>query len=241
MSSIKAPHPFESHGENRILASLPREEYERLLSELELVRFPQGKVLWRVGDEIPHAFFILRGMVSLLSTVEDGSSVEVGMMGNEAMAGIAATLRVDTAPYESVVQIPTTALRLRVDVLRREFSRGGQLQYLLLRYTHALLMQLSQSAACNRFHTAEERLCRWLLTSRDRALSDTLNLTHEFLAQMVGVPRTNVSMIASRMQRMGCIRSRRGAIQILDRRALENFSCECYRAITAEISRYLAA
>lgn len=241
MSSPKAPHLFGAPGENRILASLPRKEYERLLPELAHVRLPQGKVLWNMGDTIPYAFFLLNGMVSLLSTTEDGSSVEVGMIGNEGLAGISGILRFDAAPYQSVVQLPGSALRISVDALRREFRSGGHLQYLLLRYTHALLMQVSQSAACHRFHTAEERLCRWLLTASERADSDTLQLTQEFLAQMIGVPRTNVTLIAGRIQKTGCISHRRGTITILDRRLLEAFSCECHRVVSAEFENYTAA
>jgi CRP-like cAMP-binding protein len=241
MSSPKVPHFFEVSGENRILASLPRKEYEHLLPELAHVRLPQGKVLWNVGDAIPYAFFLLNGMVSLLSTTEEGSSVEVGMIGNEGLAGIAGILRIDAAPYQSVVQLPTSALRIKVDALRREFRLGGHLQHLLLRYTHALIMQISQSAACHRFHTAEERLCRWLLTGSKRADSNTLQLTQEFLAQMIGVPRTNVTMIASRIQKTGCISYRRGTITILDRRLLETFSCECHRVVSAELENYTAA
>lgn len=241
MTPPKAPHFFGVPGENRILASIPRKEYEQLLPELAHVRLPQGKVLWNVGDAIPYAFFLLNGMVSLLSLTEEGASVEVGMIGNEGLAGISGILRFDTAPYQSVVQLPASALRIKTDALRREFRSGGHLQYLLLRYTHALLTQISQSAACHRFHTAEERLCRWLLTASERAESDTLQLTQEFLAQMIGVPRTNVTMIAGRIQKTGCISYRRGTITILDHRLLETFSCECHRVVSAELESYTAA
>jgi CRP-like cAMP-binding protein len=241
MSSPNAHHFAEAPRGNHILASLPKKEYERLLPNLVRVHLPQGKVLWNVGDAIHHAFFLLDGMVSLLSTTEEGSSVEVGMIGNEGLAGISAILRFDAAPTQSVVQLPASALRIKVEVLMREFSRGGHLQYLLLRYMHALLKQLSQSVSCHRFHTTEERLCHWLLTGSDRAHSDTLQFTHELLAQMLGVRRTNVTMIARRMQNIGCIRYRRGTITILDRHVLENFSCECHRVITAEIDSYIAA
>ena len=236
-----APHSSEQARANRILASLPQREYERLLPDLALVRLPQGKELWNVGDTIHHAFFILGGMVSLISSTAQGTSVEVGMIGSEGLAGVSSILRFDTAPYQSVVQIPMTALRIKVGVLTREFNRGGDLQTALLRYTHALLMQLAQAASCNRFHTAEERLCRWLLTARDRAETDHLQLTHEFLAQMIGVPRTNVTMITGRIQKMGYVRCGRGFVHILDRRGLENFSCECYQVISDELSRHVAA
>lgn len=241
MSTPKVPYTFESAKENSILASLPPREYERLFPELAPVRLTQGKLLWNVGDTIHHAYFLLGGMISLVSSTEEGSSVEVGMIGSEGLAGVTTILRFNTAPYQSVVQIPASALRIRADALMREFNRGGHLQTLLLRFTHALLTQLSQSASCNRFHTAEERLCRWLLTARDRADSETIQLTHEFLAQMIGVPRTNVTMIIGKIQKMGFIRCGRGTIRILDRHGVESFSCECYQVITSEISRYIAA
>ena len=241
MSTPKASHSFEQAKANRILASLPQREYERLLPDLSLVALPQGKELWNAGDSIQHAYFILSGMISLVSSTAGGASVEVAMIGREGLAGVSTILRFDTAPYQSVVQIPARALRIKVGVLTREFSRGEYLQTSLLRYTHALLMQLAQSASCNRFHTAEERLCRWLLTARDHAETDHLQLTHEFLAQMIGVPRTNVTMITGRIQKMGYVRCGRGTIHILDRRGLENFSCECYQLISDELSRHIAA
>jgi CRP-like cAMP-binding protein len=233
--------PIDFRGKNGILTSLPREEYQRILPSLKSVHLPQGKVLSEAGDVIDAAFFPLNGMVSLLSTTEDGSMIEVGMIGNEGLAGISAVLGLRTAPYKLLVQLPANAMRIRMDVLRREFCRGGRLQELLLLYTHTLLTQISQSAACNRFHSMEERLCRWLLISRDRVGADVVHLTQEFLAHMLGVPRTSVTMTACKLQRMGLIRYSRGRIQILDGRGLENYSCECYRVVTEEFNRYLAA
>ncbi len=241
MSTPKSLQLLNYTVKNRILASLPKQEYGRLLPHLKPVFLAQNQVLWNVGDSIIHAFFPLSGMLSLISLTEDGSSIEVGMIGDEGLAGISAILRIKTAPYRIAVQIPGAALRVNVDRLQQEFNRGGRLQDLLLRYMHTLLTQVSQSASCNRFHTTEERLCRWLLTARDRSGTDTLHLTQEFLAQMIGVPRTSVTAIASRIQRAGLIRYSRGSIRILDRGGLENFSCECYRLISEEFGRYLAA
>jgi CRP-like cAMP-binding protein len=241
MPTRNMPHLLNFPIENRILAALPRAELNRLLPDLAPVRLPQGKVLWDADDHIRHAFFLMGGMVSLLSFTEEGACVEVGMIGSEGLAGIFSILRFDAAPYRVVVQLPTAAMRIRVAALRREFARDGRLQDLLLRYTYTLLTQVSQSASCNRFHTAEERLCRWLLTSGDHAKSDIFPLTQEFLAQMIGAPRTSVTTVASRLQRMGLIRYRRGKIRILDRHGLENFSCECYKVINEGLSRYLAA
>jgi CRP-like cAMP-binding protein len=217
---------------NRILEALPREEYARLQPLLSPVRLQKGKVLWEAGGQIRHAYFLTSGMVALLSLTEEGETVEVGMIGSEGMAGVAAVLRCDTAPYQVQTQLPAAALRIGIRALRDEFSRGGRLQDLLLRYTHALLTQVAQSTSCHRFHTAEQRLCRWLLTSADRAGSFTLPLTQEFLAQMIGVPRTSVTSAAVKLQGRRLIDYGRGRISLLDRRGLEAASCECYRTVT---------
>ncbi len=227
--------------DNRILAAIPREEYKHILPNLEPVRLPQGKVLYNTGDTIRHAYFLMSGVASLLSTSEDGSTIEVVMIGNEGLVGISAVLRVHTTPYEVVVQLPINAVRIKSEALNREFNRGGRLQDLLLRFTHTLLTQIAQSASCNRFHSVEERLCRWLLISSDRVRSDTLHVTQEFLSQMIGAPRTSVTMVASKVQKLMLIRYSRGNIQILDRPGLESFSCECYRIVKEEINHYWAA
>src|SRR5436305_11006561 len=201
--------PFE---ENRILSALPRGEYARLAAHLEIVRLPQNKTLYDAGSAIRHAYFLKSGMVSLLSITESGATVEVGMVGNEGVAGIPAILRINSTPYQVVVQLPATAARIRVDILKAEFNRGGVLQDLLLRYMHTLLTQISQSAACNRYHSMRARLCRWLLVSRDRVHTGTLHLTQEFLSQMIGAPRTRVTMVARDLQKRGLIRYSRGKI-----------------------------
>jgi CRP-like cAMP-binding protein len=180
-------------------------------------------------------------MVSLLSTTEDGKAVEVGMIGNEGVAGLSVILGFDEAPYQAVVQLPGTAMRIKTVKLKAEFKRGGQLHDLLLRYTHILLTQLSQSASCNIFHTVKERLCRWLLISHDLVHSDTLYLTQEFLSQMIGTPRTNVTMIAGNLQKDDLILYRRGKVQIIDRSGLEAASCECYGIVKESIQHYIAA
>ncbi|HEX8499733.1 MAG TPA: Crp/Fnr family transcriptional regulator [Pyrinomonadaceae bacterium] len=238
MLSTKVPAaPFDNH----LLAALPREEYARLAPHLELVRLPAGRVLCEVGSVISHVHFLKGGMASLLSLTEDGHSVEVGMIGNEGVVGLPAVLGLGAAPYRVVMQLPGNALRLRADVLRAEFNRKGRLQQLLLHYLHTLLTQVSQSAACNRYHTMKARLCRWLLVSRDRSHSDTLHLTQEFLAQMMGAPRPRVTLVAGDLQRAGLIRYSRGKIFILDRRGLEAMSCECYRIVREQIGHFLAA
>lgn len=226
---------------NSLLSALPREEYERLAPHLELVRLTPGKILYNAGDVVRHAYFPKGGMSSLLSTTEDGRTMEVGMIGSEGMTGVPIILRSSVAPYQVMVQLAGNALRIGGDALREEFNRGGKLQDLLLRYMHSLLIQVAQSAACNRFHTVEKRLCRWLLVSRDGAQTDTLQLTQEFLSQMLGVPRTSVTMIAGALQKEGLIRHSRGRITILNRKGLEAASCECYWRVREGISNFLVA
>ncbi len=227
--------------ENRLLAALPADEYKRLLPHLEPVRLPQSKIIYRAGESIRHAYFLRGGMASLLSITGDGKTVEVGMIGNEGLVGIPVILRANTSPYQSAVQLTANAMRVSGDALRAEFDRGGRLHDLMLRYLHALLYQVSQSATCNRFHTMEERLCRWLLVSRDRTQTDTLRLTQEFLSQMIGAPRSRVTLVAIRLQQAGLISYSRGRIVIRDRRGLAALSCECYRIVNEQITRFIAA
>ena len=215
--------------DNRLLASLPQDEYARLSPHLELVRLTPGKILYNAGDAVRHAYFPKGGMICLLSTTERGRTIEVAMISNEGMAGIPIILRCEAAPYQVMVQLAGNALRIRASALQAEFNRGGRFQHLLLQYTHTLLTQIAQSAACNRFHTVEERLCRWLLVSRDRVQTDTIRLTQEFLSHMLGTPRSSVTAVAGTLQREGLIAYQRGKITILDRRGLEAASCECYR------------
>jgi CRP-like cAMP-binding protein len=227
--------------ENQLLASLPRAEYERFAPYLERVQLAQGKVLFGAGDLVRHTYFPLGGVASLLSSTSEGETVEVAMVGFEGMIGVPVILRVGIAPYTCLIQIPGEGLRLRADVLRAEFNRGGQLQDVLLRYTHALFAQISQSAVCNRFHTVEARLGRWLLVIRDRVKSETFYLTQEFISHMLGTPRTVVTTAANKLQDAGFIRYKRGRITVLDRRGLESAACECYEVVLREISDFIAA
>ena len=214
--------------ENQILAALPRMEFERLIPHLERVHLPRGKVLFEAGDHIRYAHFLTNGVVSLLCTSENGETVEVAMVGNEGMLGLPIILRVGITLHRSMVHVPADALRISSDVLRAEFNRNDQLQDLLLRLTHALITQLSQSVVCNRFHTVEARLGRWLLITSDRVKEETFFLTQEFISQMLGTPRTVVTVAANRLQDAGYIRYRRGRITILDRLGLESVACGCY-------------
>ena len=227
--------------ENRLLAALPRAEYERLLPHLERVHFPQGKVLYEAGDVVRRAYFVTKGMVSLLSMTEDGGTTEVAMVGNEGVTGIAIILRVGITPYRSMVQIPVDALSIKAEALKSELGRNAQFQDLLLRYTHSVLAQVSQSAVCNRFHTVEARLGRWLLVARDRVGSDSFQLTQELISHMLGTPRTVVTVAANKLQDAGLIRYKRGGITILNPQRLESAACECYGVVAKEISHLFAA
>lgn len=227
--------------ENRLLSALPRAEYERLIPHLERVHLPRGRVLFETGDLIRHAYFPLDGVVSLLCATEDGETVEVAMVGNEGMLGVPIILRVGITLHRSMVHIPADALRIRSDVLKMEFNRNGLLQDLLLRFTYTLIAQVSQSAVCNRFHTVEARLGRWLLVIYDRVKNETFYLTQEFISHMLGTPRTVVTVAANKLQDAGFIRYKRGKISILDRQGLESAACECYGIVINEISRFMAA
>lgn len=237
---LSKPLPFVFKN-NLILGALRDREYEHLNPSLEPVALAQGKTVYGMGEAARYAYFVLSGMVSLVAVTENGNAIEVGMVGNEGLVGLPVILGFDTIPYQAVIQLPCTALRIRADKLRAEFNRGDQLHDLLLRYTNTLITQLSQSASCNMFHTVKERLCRWLLIARDRVQSNTLNLTQEFLSQMIGTPRTSVTTIAATLQREGLINYQRGKIVILDRAGLESASCECYGIVKESISRYIIA
>ena len=214
--------------ENRLLAALPVKEYRRLLPALERVAMPFAEIIYEPGDSIRHVYFPNDSIVSLLSVVAEHSTLEVGIVGNEGMAGIAAFLGVGASRHRALVQGAGTAMRMKAGVLRKETERAGPLRRLLHFYTHSLLTQVSQTAACNRFHLAEERLARWLLMTRDRLRSDEFSLTQEFMSNMLGVRREGVSKAAGALQRGNLISYSRGHIRVLDRAGLEAVVCECY-------------
>jgi CRP-like cAMP-binding protein len=225
---------------NRILNALTRDEFERLALHLEYVKMPLGEVLCHPNEPITHVYFPNRGAVSLVSTFEDGDSVEVGMVGNEGMFGVCTFLGSIATPLEAIVQLEGDGLRMRANVLKAEFKKGGQLQDLLLRYTQAFIMQVAQGAACNRAHGVDARLAKWLLMSQDRSHSKELGLTHEFMSQMLGVRRAGVTEAASQLKKLGLINYRRGNVSILDREGLEAASCECYPILKKEFVRLLS-
>lgn len=222
---------------NRLLAQLPAQEYERLAPHLETVSFAPGEVVYESGERLSHIFFPTTAIISLFYVMENGSSAEVGAAGNDGLVGVANFLGGGTAPYRAVVQCGGDAFRMKSKTLQDEFARGGTFQRLLLRYTQALLIQISQAAVCNRLHTVEQQLCRWLLLSRDRLDTDVLAITQELIANSLGVRRERVTAAAGRLQARGLISYVRGRVCVLDRRGLEGTVCECYKVVKNECSR----
>jgi CRP-like cAMP-binding protein len=222
-----------------LLSGLPKPEQDRLLPFLQPVTLPQGSVIYESSEGMEYVYFPTSCVVSLLYTTENGSTVEMGSVGNEGVVGVALFLGGDTTPNRAVVQVAGDAFRMKAKKLRDEFSRGGPFQQLLLRYTQALITQISQTAVCNRLHSVQQRLCRLLLSSHDRANSDQLAMTHEFIANMLGSRRESVAVAAGRLQQVGLIGYSRGHIRILGRPGLETYTCECYRIVKTETDRLL--
>jgi CRP-like cAMP-binding protein len=225
--------------QNLLLAALPVAEFARLESSLELVSMPLGHVLYESGNQLQHVYFPTDSIVSLLYVMEDGHSAEIAIVGNEGVVGVALFMGGETTPSRGIVQSAGHAYRLPGKLLKEEFFRAGPLQQLLLRYTQALLTQMAQTAACNRHHTVDQQLCRWLLLSLDRLSSDELVMTQELIANMLGVRREGVTEAAGQLQKLGLILYSRGRIKVLDRPGLERKSCECYRVVKLEFDRLL--
>jgi CRP-like cAMP-binding protein len=226
--------------QNHLLAALPREEFERLSSQLELVAMPLGEVLYEAGGRLRHVYFPTTSIVSLLYVMADGASAEIAVVGNEGILGISLFMGGETTPSRAVVQSAGHGYRLKSLLLKQEFRRGGPVMRLLLRYTQALITQMAQTAVCNRHHSVEQQLCRWLLLSLDRLSSYELTMTQELIANMLGVRREGVTEAAGKLQRAGVIRYRRGRIKVLDRQRLEQEVCECYEVVQKEFSRLLS-
>jgi CRP-like cAMP-binding protein len=224
--------------ENRLLASLPSDEYERLLPRLEPVSLSLGEVVYEFGGHLDYVFFPTNSIVSLLYTMENGTSAEMGLTGSDGVVGIALFMGGGTMPNRAVVQSAGGALRMKAKELQDEFAQGGKFQRLLLRYTQALITQISQTAVCNRLHSVEQ-LCRWLLLSHDRVQADELIMTQELIADMLGVRREGVTVAAGRLQDGGAISYVRGHVKIIDRQKLERTVCECYRVVKDEFDRLL--
>jgi CRP-like cAMP-binding protein len=225
---------------NLLLAALPAADYERLLPHLEPVALPLGRAVYEAGGRMRHVYFPTQGIVSLLYVMKDGASAEIAITGNDGLVGIALFMGGESTPSRAVVQSEGHAYRLRAELLKREFELGGALQHLLLRYTQALITQMAQTAVCNRHHTIEQQLCRWLLLSLDRLDSNELHMTQELIANMLGVRREGVTEAAGDLQDAGLIKYRRGRITVLDRPKLELRVCECYAVVKRESDRLLS-
>jgi CRP-like cAMP-binding protein len=230
-----APTPYQNH----LLDALPDAEYNRLQPFLEKVLMPLGQVLYESGGELYHAYFPATCIVSLLYVMEDGASAEIAVVGNEGIIGVALFMGGGSMPNRAVVQSAGYGYRLRATLMQQECSRNGPLLRLLLRYTQALITQMSQTAVCNRHHSVDQQLCRWLLLSLDRLSSNELTMTQELIANMLGVRREGVTDAAGKLQAAGLIEYRRGHIKVLNRPGLEARVCECYRVVKAEFDRLL--
>lgn len=236
--STRQPSHFQTA--NHILNALTRSEYERLAPSLERISMSTGEVLYRPDEPITHVYFPNRGAISIVSMFRDGRSVEIGMVGNEGMFGVNIFLGSITTSLEAIVQLPGDGLRMRAEILKMEFRKGGQLQDLLLRYTQAFITQIAQSSACHQTHKLEARLATWLLMCQDRAQSSVLDVTHEFISELLGVRRAGVTQAAGRFQQAGVISYGRGQISITDRERLERLACECYPLLKEEFARLLS-
>ena len=225
-------------GENRLLAALPRDEYDWLLTQLQKVSLPLKDILYEANGPIPHVFFPLNGVVSLV-IMEGGFTLELGTIGNEGMVGTPVFLGAESSPTRAISQVPGEALRMETKVFQEEMQLGGPLYGLVQRYTQAMINQISQSTVCNHRHSVQKRMCRWLLMSHDRVGTDEFQLTQEFLAQMLGVRRPTVTAVAGILQKAGLISYHRGKLTILDRKGLEAASCECYEVVAKELDRLL--
>jgi CRP-like cAMP-binding protein len=231
-----APHdPRQNH----LLAALPADEYARLLPDLELAPMPLGHVLYEPGVQMRHVYFPTTSIVSLLYVMENGASAEIAVVGNEGVVGVSLFMGGESTTSRAVVQSDGHAYRLKAQLLKDEFYRGGPMQRLLLRYTQALLTQMAQTAVCNRHHSLDQQFCRWLLLSLDRLSSNELIMTQELIANMLGVRREGVTEAAGNVQRAGLISYNRGRITVLDRPGLEARACECYAVVKKEFDRLL--
>ena len=225
--------------QNHLLAALPDVDYDRLVGDLELIPMPLGDVLYESGSQLGHVYFPTNSIVSLLYVMEDGASAEIAVVGNEGMIGVALFMGGETTPSRAVVQSAGFAYRLKGQLLKREFTRSASMQNLLLRYTQALLTQMAQTAVCNRHHSVDQQLCRWLLLSLDRLASNELTMTQELIANMLGVRREGVTEAAGKLQDARLIHYSRGRITVVDRPGLEAQACECYRVVKKEFDRLL--
>ena len=233
--SAPTPNPIENH----LLAALPEAERRRWLPQLEAVEMPLGQVLYESGGALSHVYFPTTAIVSLLYVMENGASAEIAVVGNEGIVGISLFMGGDSTSSRAVVQSAGMGFRLKAQTLMKEFDRAGPVLHLLLRYTQALITQMAQTAVCNRHHSLDQQLCRWLLLSLDRLQGNELVMTQELIANMLGVRREGVTEGALKLQQLGLIRYARGHITVLDRDGLEKRTCECYAVVKNEYDRLL--
>ena len=226
--------------QNHLLAALAMDEYHRIAPQLERVDLKLGDSLVEAGKEMRHVYFPTDSIVSLLCVIDSGASTEIAVVGNEGIVGISLFMGGETTPSRAVVQSAGSAYRLRGPLIKDEFYRAGALQNLLLRYTQALITQMAQTAVCNRHHSLDQQLCRWLLLSLDRLPTNELVMTQELIANMLGVRREGVTASAGKLQKAGMISYHRGHIHVLDRSGLEERVCECYHIVKREYSRLLS-
>jgi CRP-like cAMP-binding protein len=230
-----SPHPTE----NNLLAALPEAEWQRWLPQLERVEMPLGQVLYESGGTLSHVYFPTTAIISLLYVMENGASAEIAVVGNEGIVGISLFMGGDSTSSRAVVQSAGLGLRLKAQIMKDDFNRAGPVLHLLLRYTQALITQMAQTAVCNRHHSLDQQLCRWLLLSLDRLQGNELVMTQELIANMLGVRREGVTEGALKLQQAGLIRYARGHISVLDRNGLQKRSCECYAVVKKEYDRLL--
>jgi CRP-like cAMP-binding protein len=232
-------NPPSSPAQNHLLAQLPPAEKQRWWPQLEYFDMPLGHVMYEAGGTLTHVYFPTTAIVSLLYVMENGASAEIAVVGNEGIVGISLFMGGDSTPSRAVVQSAGSGFRLKAQVMKAEFDKAGPVLQLLLRYTQALITQMSQTAVCNRHHSLDQQLCRWLLLSLDRLQGNELVMTQELIANMLGVRREGVTEGALKLQQAGLIRYARGHITVLDRRGLEKRSCECYAVVKKEYNRLL--
>jgi len=231
--------PSKNPRDNLLLAALPESEFQRVQPYLKLVPMPLGEAIYEAGVVLRHVYFPVDAIVSLLYVMADGAAAEIAVVGNDGVIGISLFMGGETTPSRAVVQSAGHAFRLQGELLKAEFMRAGPMQNLLLRYTQALLTQMAQTAVCNRHHSLDQQLCRWLLLSLDRLRSNELVMTQELIANMLGVRREGVTEAARRLQNAGLIRYSRGRITVLDRAGIEARTCECYAVVKRESDRLL--
>ena len=224
---------------NRLLAALPTQDYQRLVPDLQPVELPQHKIIYHAGEDYQYAYFPNYSIVSSVAIMENGSTTEIGVIGNEGMVGLPIILETSYTNSTAIVQVGDGGYRIAAKRLQEEMNRHGALKRLLMRYIQARIIQLGQTAACNRYHTVEQRFARWLLTVRDSIQKDEFQLTQEFISQMLGVRRTGVTEVAIKFQQAGMIMYKRGSIRIVSAQKLEACTCECYQLIYREFSRLL--